>query len=90
MPRGSPLPSTATVPSAAGCTWCLSLPCEGEWKAEDRGIEFLNDAAAARAGRRDFELRRRLRRARAARLRVVEGMQTSCMLADVVVVSIEG
>ena len=68
----------------------MSLPWDGEWKAEDRGIEFLNDAAAARAGRRDFELRRRLRRARAARLRAVEGMQTSCMLADVVVVLIEG
>jgi hypothetical protein len=59
------------------------LPWECEWNGEERCIELRTEAAAARAGRRVFELSRRLRSERAARLREMEGRQSSCMLVDV-------
>jgi hypothetical protein len=77
------LPSTATVPRAAGWAWCLSLPWEVEWNGGGRGIEFLIEAAAVLAGRKAFEPRRRLRIDRAARLKDMVGRQISCILADV-------
>jgi hypothetical protein len=56
------------------------LSWECEWKGEEKWNELRTEAAAARAGRRVFELRRRFRRDRAARKRDREGVQKSCIL----------